>query len=401
MASRELDELLGVWRSEPLPAASSALDERAGSAAVAAALRRVAEGRRLRARFRKAATVLAFAAAVAGLGVGAWLELGRESFVAHAGPSVVVGSREGDVSITDDVGQVLETAAALREGYGVRTERGSATLAFPSGASAKVASRSTLKLSRAREREALFLASGAVDVEVPKLDAARGFSVETPDALVTVHGTRFSVLVVSTPDGPRTRVQVTRGVVSVLKGGREVFLTAGQAWPREDAPAAAAEAAANDAPAVGAPAAATARGDAGPEVDLEEAFAEGDGEEPSLAAPDQHGPGAERESGRAPSRQRKAREFDRRELADQNQRFARAMVAKKNGDTATALRELGAILRRYPGSPLTQEVRVERLRILRSLGRSELAAHEARRYLRDFPHGYAVVEAEASLSEPP
>jgi hypothetical protein len=62
------------------------------------------------------------------------------------------------------------------------------------------------------------------------------------------------------------------------------------------------------------------------------------------------------------------------------------------------LRELAGILRRYPGSPLTQELRVERLRLLRALGATKPAEREARRYLREFPDGYAANEAEELLS---
>jgi hypothetical protein len=280
----------------------------------------------------------------------------------------------------------------LSEGYGIRTERGRAILAFPSGASAEVADKSALKVTRAREREALFLASGGVEVEVPKLDARRGFSVETPDALVSVHGTRFKVLVDSTSEGPRTRVQVSRGLVSVHKGGREVFLTAGQEWPRAEA-AAAAEA----------PVADELRPDAAADaIEIDEALAEGDGQESSrTAAHDGHEPSARVAPERRTGALGKQREFDRHELADQNQRFSRAMSAKKNGDGATALRELGMILRRYPGSPLAQEVRVERLRLLRSLGRGELAVREAKRYLREFPNGYAAAEAAETIAERP
>jgi hypothetical protein len=50
---------------------------------------------------------------------------------------------------------------------------------------------------------------------------------------------------------------------------------------------------------------------------------------------------------------------------------------------------------------LTQELRVERLRLLRSLARSEEARAEARRYLRDFPKGYAETEAREILGEQP
>lgn len=375
MAGRELDELFRTWRSEPVPPSlPPSVDDRGGSAVVAAALRRVAEQKRQKLRLRRWGTGLAVAAGMFGLGVGAWFELGADTHLASAADaSVSVGAQQGDVAITDGVGHVVDATVALTEGYGLRTEQGSATLGFPSGASARVAGKSSLKITAARDNEALFLARGGVDVEVPKLDPARGFSVETPDARVTVHGTRFQVLVVPTPEGPQTRVQVTRGRVSVQQGGREVFLGAGQGWPPR-------EAASEQAPAQPAP-----------------ALEQDAGAEPLTAptgsvAPEKRGPRGHR------ARQR---QFDSRELADQNERFARAMQLKKGGEAALALREIERIVRKYPGSPLSQELHVERLRLLASLGRQRQAAREARRYLRDFPEGYAAREAQELLSSQP
>ena len=54
---------------------------------------------------------------------------------------------------------------------------------------------------------------------------------------------------------------------------------------------------------------------------------------------------------------------------------------------------LDRLARRYPGSPLAQELRVERLRLLRAVGRSRAATIEAARYLREYPNGYAAAEA--------
>lgn len=377
MAERELDELFRAWRSEPVPPSLPAsVDDRGGSAVVAAALRRVAEQKRSRQRTRKVLAALALAASVVGLGVGAWRSLGDDAAVVAGGASVVVGGREGDVAVTDEVGHVVEAVSALAEGYGVRTEQGSATLGFPSGASAKVAGRSSLKITRAREKEALFLARGGVEVTVPKLEPTRGFSVETPDARVTVHGTQFKVAVEPTTDGPRTRVQVSRGVVSVHHDGREVFLNAGESW------------------------AANVSGRTGREASSGEASSDGPPHDAGLGADEEldeaaHAPDPDEH--RAPPR----RNYGSRELADQNQRFARAMAHKKNGDARAALRELGAILRRYPGSPLTQELRVERLRLLRGLGAARQAEREAKRYLREFPRGYALKEAEELIAGAP
>jgi hypothetical protein len=352
---------------------------------VAAALRRVAEQKRKRSRARKLGLSLSLAAALTGLGVGSWFSLGRDPLAARGGSdaSVLVNGPEGEVSVTDEVGHVVNAVSALTEGYGVRTERGSATLGFPSGARAKVANKSSLKITRARASEALYLARGGVDVEVPKLDPTRGFSVETPDARVTVHGTHFSVLVEPTVDGPRTRVHVTHGLVSVQQAGHEVFLTAGQVWPSSgEAPAAPATPTASD------------RDSGTDQPALSGDDAKEAGEAPPPASID------DAKSGARASRSR-PRKFDSRELADQNEHFARAMTLKKNSDPTGALRELGLLLRRYPGSPLTQELRVERLRLLRGLGRTASAEREARRYLREFPQGYAVPEAQELLSGQP
>jgi FecR-like protein len=370
MAERDLDQLFQAWRSEPVPPSLPSSEDRAGSARVAAALRRVAEQKQRRNRWRRWGTAVALAAGVSGLGVGAWFELAASPKVAQVDSTqqVVLAAREGDVAVTDGVGDVVNSVSALSEGYGVRTDQGGVTLGFPSGAQARVAHKSALKITAARTREALFLASGAVDVEVPKLDPTRGFSVETPDTRVTVHGTRFKVLVEPTADGPHTRVEVTRGIVSVQQSGHEVFLTAGQVWPPRAEPAERTAPAADGA-------------DAGASDDEAEASP------PAASAPRS-----------SPAR---ARKFDSRELADQNHRFTRAMNLKKAGELKAALRDLDKLVRRYPGSPLTQEARVERLRMLKALGRTVAAAREAQRYLREFPDGYAAPEARELSSEQP
>jgi hypothetical protein len=201
--------------------------------------------------------------------------------------------------------------------------------------------------------------------------------VETPDARVMVHGTRFSVVVEPTADGPRTRVHVTHGIVSVHEGGREVFLRAGQSFATAVAksePSATAASSASDAVAE-------------PATDVDAGLDD-----------DEVDDGLSSHAADKPVRAVARLEFDSRELADQNERFARAMAHKKNGEPRAALRELAGILRRYPGSPLTQELRVERLRLLRGLGASRSAQREAKRYLREFPDGYAVKEAEALLT---
>jgi len=153
--------------------------------------------------------------------------------------------------------------------------------------------------------------------------------------------------------------------VSVQHDGHEVFLTAGQSWPAAPPPAS---------DLAGAP-----LGEATPDAGQEEVAPSSPADGSEL----KHGANAQ------PSR----RKLDSRELADLNERFARAMTLKKNGEPQKALRVLDRLAKRYPGSPLAQELRVERLRLLRAVGRSRAAAIEAARYLREYPNGYAAAEA--------
>lgn len=382
-----VEELFAQLRAEPLP--PSALDAQATARVVdgiGRALGAVAERRRSRGRWRRAAAGLSLAASVGGVGVGSWFayrDIGAGVGVGQVvSPSEVIDRRvsvraAGDVTMTDLSGRSValgepsdpsDPKLRLDEGYRLRTEEGTARLGFASGAAAQVSSGSTLTVTATRSTEALFLARGNVDVEVPKLDAQRGFSVATPDALVTVHGTRFSVHVEDSAGlGPRTHVKVDHGVVSVEHAGHEVRLLAGDAWP----PASPSEDRAT--PEQDASAAELER------ALLDEAHAR-DSREPRP-----------RPKARAAARRRVS--YDSRELADQNQRFAAALRMRKAGAGGAALAELAGLIERYPESPLRQEVLVQRLRLLAALGRTEEAREEARAYLEEFPHGYAKVEA--------
>jgi ferric-dicitrate binding protein FerR (iron transport regulator) len=73
-----------------------------------------------------------------------------------------------------------------------------------------------LKLASANEHtQTLFLPSGRVSVDVPKLPRGSSLSVRTPDAEVRVHGTRFQVI----RTGKDTQVHVVEGVVEVRPEG--------------------------------------------------------------------------------------------------------------------------------------------------------------------------------------
>ena len=86
--------------------------------------------------------------------------------------------------------------------------------------------------------EAVNIAMGRVTVRVPKLGPSRSFSVRTPDAVVVVHGTVFSVErqrdVVSGLSA--TKVAVEQGSVAVRRGGIEVLLQGGDRWSSAPTP---------------------------------------------------------------------------------------------------------------------------------------------------------------------
>lgn len=83
---------------------------------------------------------------------------------------------------------------------------------------------STADLSFTPARQHIALNRGRVELSVPKLKEGTSLSVATPDAVVTVHGTRFSVEVM--PE--RTCVRVHEGVVSVVRGEARERLRRGQ-----------------------------------------------------------------------------------------------------------------------------------------------------------------------------
>lgn len=71
------------------------------------------------------------------------------------------------------------------------------------------------------------LTQGRVDVKVPKLGPGQSFAVETDTATVTVHGTEFSVSILSDAHGKSsTCVELREGVVTVESGGRAQRLVA-------------------------------------------------------------------------------------------------------------------------------------------------------------------------------
>jgi len=90
-----------------------------------------------------------------------------------------------------------------------------------------------------------------------------------------------------------------------------------------------------------------------------------------------------------------ARESALSTLAQENELLAGAKFAARHGDFVRSLAALDELLSRYPRSPLRQNADVERFRVLGKMGQKAEAARAARRYLADYPHGFARDEAQA------
>ena len=83
--NESLDELFAHWRAEPvLPAPAQASEARAGTAAVARALRDVAERRRRQQKLRKLGVGLSVAAGVFGIALAGWVGYGEVSLASEA-----------------------------------------------------------------------------------------------------------------------------------------------------------------------------------------------------------------------------------------------------------------------------------------------------------------------------
>ena len=128
--------------------------------------------------------------------------------------------------------------------FGIRTEADAhLTIETQIGVRLALSPSSTLLLPngiQALGKSHVALDEGKVDVLVPKLGPARQFQVLTPTAMVTVHGTAFSVTVTRSASNfeanrvaegkPSTCVDLREGVISVESAGQVQRLNAPAQW---------------------------------------------------------------------------------------------------------------------------------------------------------------------------
>ena len=295
-----------------------------------------------------------FAAAAAAIGVAAG--------------SALVHFRH--VEATSQLATLEAPAGVFKRGDALRTEAletRSGTL--EDGALVKLSGGTELTVSAPQPGgDELVLDRGRVDLSVPKLHSGHTLSVTTPDSTVTVRGTQFSVEVLLEGTHPITNVEVTQGSVWVRRGDARLVLEAGAHWSsRAPAPAAL--------PALL----------ADPVSTNEVTHAE--------AAPPKVWQGPSTSQARTDVSAPPALESST--LAQENDLYAAASRAARRGNDALAISNLNSLLSRYPNSPLAQNARVDRFRALGRSGRGSEAVAQARRYLIDYPNGFARDEAKS------
>ncbi len=358
----------GLWPA-PDPEAESARREHIAGQ-VLALQRRLARQRRVR---RRAAFASALAALLGGaLALVLWLRV-------PAAPEQAAAQGEalrllaGSVSLSQQQGHAALplgplTLAADELLVTAATEGAELRLASETALSVAPASRVGLerRARGARFEERVRLVAGRVALQVPRLGEQGKVLVETGDALVEVHGTRFSVRVVPQAGrAPFTEVEVQEGRVRVQGAAGERMLGAGARWSSLDLAAA---------------------------------------QQPS-SAPQVEGQAAQAEAAqplpRRAERPRRPREpAPASELAAQNRLLEAAELARKNGLSQLSLRRLAELIERYPRSEHAHSARVTRFRLLRELGRVQQARAAAQEYLQQHPHGFAREEVEQWLRQP-
>jgi hypothetical protein len=386
-------------------------DERRLVAAVEQALRARARRRALVRR----ATGATFAAAAALAVVAGWrVAAAWRPFGGTPAPAVVEGERAPRALTVLGPGDT--TAGAVVAGESVALKRGmpvgvGLTLRAPAsgevrvgtadGTSLALEAGGELTVTEAGATQRFALERGAVSARVERLFAGERFIVDTRDAEIEVHGTAFRVAIVpgdvACGGGTTTRVSVVEGVVSVRAGGQEVNVPAGGAWPdgcsevarasaerrsavhphllrvaREHAAPAEAATAAVPAPVPAAPAPVAAAA----------ALAPAAAPAPAVVPPVAARPVLPASS-----------------LAAENDLFAAAVHAKKQGRLDEAARLFEELATSHPGSPLVESALVQRMKILATID-PPAGARAAATYLERYPGGFARPEAEALAGHP-
>jgi ferric-dicitrate binding protein FerR (iron transport regulator) len=326
--------------------------------AIGAIERAIAQRARARKRSRWIGGMAAAAAvAVAALGGARFVRAHHDAMVTAPAQTRIVGRTvigAASVVVAGEAAPVVD-GRELPVGSRVVTAKvGRLLLAFSTGTSGVLEDAGDVTLDSIGASQALKLDSGSLDLHVAKQSPDQRFVVRTADSEVEVRGTQFRVWVAPADAacgaGTTTRVAVSEGVAVVRHAGGEAHVSAGEQWPAGCASTA------STAPVEAASVPVVARAPSTPA---------------SVST-----------------------------LGVQNDLFARAIAAKRNGDAGDAIAGFDRFLARYPASPLAESATVERMRLLRASDPAR-AAGAARAYLARYPEGFAHAEAQAILAGSP
>jgi FecR protein len=285
-----------------------------------------------------------------------------------------------------------ESPVALKRGMAVGAgltlrapASGEVRVGTDEGTSLVLESGGELTVDEAGTTRRFTLRTGAVSARVSRLFAGERFIVDTYDAEVEVHGTAFRVAIVpavaTCGDGATTRVSVLEGIVRVRAAGREVSVFPGGSWPKGcDVTAGRPER-----PGVNARARIT-RGRSARTEDVAVVPQDQNAAEPAPAAVV-----AELSTVETP--------VLASSLAAENDLFAAALRAKKEGRLFEAAQLFGELVTSHPSSPLVEGAMVQRMKVL-AVFDPAAGARVAADYLRQFSDGFARPEARELVGHP-
>jgi len=292
-------------------------------------------------------------------------------------------SGRGAALRTGERAQPLPERAEVASGQRIETaQEGGASLKLSTGTSIELADSTSFRVDSQGMTEHFSLERGQLSAHVAKLSQGQRFIITMPDAELEVRGTRFRVQVLDRGSncgaGSRTRLEVSEGVVEVRAAGLTVSVVAGQRWPTDCTDSATGLLPVTS---VGSsqmvPPSRVQRRDS---ARFSTGAAAHQGHDAAAATP------AHADAAAAELPERGSA------LTEANDLFAEGVALRRKGDAPAALRTFLALIARFPASPLAENARVERMRILAST-HDPLAQHEAELYLSRYANGFAASEA--------
>ncbi|HVW66220.1 MAG TPA: DUF5667 domain-containing protein [Candidatus Peribacteraceae bacterium] len=147
--------------------------------------------------------------------------------------SVLLEPTQGGVEVSiDNLWQPISNEIELKQAVALRTEGGEATILLHDNGNVRLAPNTTLTLNDVSDHSSILsfngssmtIASGEIWLQGLLPDSVRGFTVQTPQGSVTVHGGSVSIDVVN----DTTHVEVWDRHATIVRGDQSFALVAGE-----------------------------------------------------------------------------------------------------------------------------------------------------------------------------